>query len=255
MAVWPKSLTLFVAVAAMTACAPMAETEPYPVWWSPSLELTSLDQIDARLQRDLWPTLDAEMEVYLNHDGAKDKAIARNCKALIELTDADYWALSSLDYFVQRSKLAHCRAIKMLGQGRAADVSYLRSFVMNESAVIYLPALVGLTSSCRRTCEHIDANARGLAIPEFETIIKIEELSDDEMVIISEGWEVRLEVFARGDFTADGVDDILLYSGGSAIGGSFATASFFLLTRSAPNAILWVVDAERYVCPRRKCEY
>lgn len=241
------------AAAVLAACAPVAETGPYPIWWSPRLELTSLDQIDARLQRDLWPTIDAKMEVYLNHDGTKDKALARNCKSLIELTDADYWALSSLEYFVQRSELAHCRAIKMLGQGRAADVSYLRNFTMNESAVIYLPALVGLTSSCRRTCEYIDANARGLAIPEFETIIKIEELSDNEMVLISEGWEVRLEVLARGDFTADGVDDILLYSSGSAIGGSFATASSFLLIRSAPDMILRVVNAERHACPRRKC--
>ncbi len=252
---WIVRLSVMALAAVLAACAPVAMTESYPIWWSPSLELTSLDQIDARLQRDLWPGLDAEIEVYLNHDSAKDKAIARNCKALIELTDADYWALSSLDYFVQRSKLAHCRAIEMLGQGRTADISYLRNFAMNDNAVIYLPALVGLTSSCRQTCEYIVANARGLALPDFETIIRIEELSDDEMVITSEGWQVRREVLARGEFTADGVDDILLYSGGGAIGGSFATASLFLLTRSAPNAILWVVDAERYVCPRRKCEY
>ena len=32
-----------------------AEDGPYPVWWSPTLELDSLDQIDARLAREIWP--------------------------------------------------------------------------------------------------------------------------------------------------------------------------------------------------------
>ena len=31
-----------------------AEEPPYPVWWSESLELDSLDAIDARLDRELW---------------------------------------------------------------------------------------------------------------------------------------------------------------------------------------------------------
>ncbi len=32
-----------------------AEDGPYPVWWSPALELDSLDAIDARLAREIWP--------------------------------------------------------------------------------------------------------------------------------------------------------------------------------------------------------
>ena len=31
-----------------------SEEGPFPVWWSPMLELESLDQIDARLERELW---------------------------------------------------------------------------------------------------------------------------------------------------------------------------------------------------------
>ena len=31
-----------------------AEEGPYPIWWSDKLELASLDQVEARLRRDLW---------------------------------------------------------------------------------------------------------------------------------------------------------------------------------------------------------
>ena len=39
----------------LPAAAAEGESGPYPIWWSPSLELDSLDRIDARLQRPLWP--------------------------------------------------------------------------------------------------------------------------------------------------------------------------------------------------------
>jgi hypothetical protein len=41
-----------------------AEEPPYPVWWSPVLELDSVEGIDARLHRALWPGDDEGMTLY-----------------------------------------------------------------------------------------------------------------------------------------------------------------------------------------------
>ena len=35
--------------------ATAAEAEQYPIWWSPSLELESLDRIDERRRKRFWP--------------------------------------------------------------------------------------------------------------------------------------------------------------------------------------------------------
>ncbi len=48
---------------AVAATEPDAEP-PYPIWWSPVLELDSLEAIDARLHRALWPGDDEGMTLY-----------------------------------------------------------------------------------------------------------------------------------------------------------------------------------------------
>jgi hypothetical protein len=54
----------------------LAEEPPYPVWWSPVLELDSLEGIDARLHRALWPGNDEGMLLITTEDGIVSEASA-----------------------------------------------------------------------------------------------------------------------------------------------------------------------------------
>ena len=68
-----------------------AEEGPYPIWWSPLLELESLDRIDARLDRETWPGANDFM-VYKEVGGERVGAIMDTCAKTIELSDAGYYA-------------------------------------------------------------------------------------------------------------------------------------------------------------------
>ncbi len=48
-----RPIALAVVAMVVPAIVAAAEDGPYPVWWSPMLELDSLDAIDARLERKL----------------------------------------------------------------------------------------------------------------------------------------------------------------------------------------------------------
>ena len=62
---WLPALT-FAATLTLAAPAQSHETTPrYPVWWSGELELESLDRVEGRLRRDLWPDIGEGFDLYV----------------------------------------------------------------------------------------------------------------------------------------------------------------------------------------------
>lgn len=146
----------------------------YSVWWSAELELDSLDQVEARLRRALWPDFPEGMKLYVGGGPDGQQATARDCASLIELSKASYQGLDNPNIKVQMLNLAFCRAIAVLGQAKPARVSYLRDFVMNAEALDYLPALVNLYPSCEFICYAVEANERGIPFTKFETPLVVD---------------------------------------------------------------------------------
>jgi hypothetical protein len=235
---------------AFTAPGRVAADGPYPVWWSGELELDSLDQVEARLRRDLWTDFPEGLKLYKAQGTGHVTAQARNCNSLRKLSEAGYYGGNSSDIGVQHYHRSVCRAIALLGQAKPARTSHLRGFMLNEEAVRYLPALVNLQPSCHAICQAYFKNKRGVPLIDFEDIERAEATNEDNLVVWTAIWRTTMMLVARGDFTADGLDDILLVSHGGATGGTYAAANLYVLTRDQPGAVLRVIDAKRYLCPR-----
>ena len=129
------------AMAALTlvSLAPAAadEGERYPIWWSPRLQLESLDKIDERLSAPLWPLVDG-VEVFKGRfkgDGsARKKAIVNNCVSLFRLRKEGYDAGSSSDRRFLNDQRGLCRAVIAFGRARPAKASHIRDFVFDADA-------------------------------------------------------------------------------------------------------------------------
>jgi hypothetical protein len=235
---------------AFAAPARAAADGPYPVWWSAELELDSLDRVEARLRRDLWLDFPEGLKLYKAQGTSHVTVQARNCHSLKKLSEDGYYGGNSSDIGVQHYHLSVCRAIALLGQAKPATISHLRDFVLNEEVVRYLPALVNLQPSCQAICQAYFKNKRGVPLNEFEDIERIEVTNAGKLMVWTPGWRITMMLVARGDFTADGLDDILLVSHGGATEGTYAAADLYILTRDKPGAVLRVFDAKRYLCPR-----
>ncbi|MBW8055990.1 MAG: hypothetical protein FVQ76_11860 [Nitrospira sp.] len=243
----------FVATLTLAAPAQAHETTPRnPIWWSGELELQSLDQVEQRLRRDLWPDIPEGLKLYKKQGDGHVTAQARNCESLGKLSKEDYYGGGSNNIGIQNYQLSLCRAIALLGQAKPARVSYLRDFVLNAVAVDVLPAIVNLYPSCEFICYAVAANERAIPLSTFEKILVV-DVEDDDIVVWNTGWMVRLTILARGDFDADNMDDMLLLSSGGATEGSLSTANLYLVTRDEPGAVLRVIGAERERCPDRGC--
>ncbi len=236
-------------VLAFAATVRAAEDGPYPIWWSAELELDSLDQVGARLRRALWPDFSEGLKLYKGQGAAQMTAQARNCNSLISLTVEGYYGGGSPDIFVQNYQLSVCQAVDLLGQARPARVSYLRDFALNKDAVNHLPAMVNIYAACSFVCRAFYANRRGVPLAKFVEIERLKVSDKNSLIVWTVGWRIEMTLVARGDFTSDGLDDILLMSSGGAIKGTMGGAELYLLTRDEPDAVLRVINPEKHLCP------
>jgi hypothetical protein len=233
-------------------CGPAAADEsgaepPYPVWWSPVLEIDSLDDIDARLARALWEHDPEGMTLYKSEGDTRLEVQAISCHELKRLVEDDYEGIGSDGYWLRQFQQAKCTAIRMLKTAEPASTSYLQDFRLDSNAVNYLPAAVALKPSCHRMCREAAANDRRIPLTGVYEVIRVDALSDVQMDFWLNDWRIRLTILARADFTRDGFEDLLLLSSGGTIKGRGAWAHLFLLSRDAFNTVFHVPNLDRHV--------
>lgn len=227
--------------------------QSYPIWWSPELELDSLADIEARLDRPFWPEDTEGLPLVPPFGDGTDTVSANSCATLLRLTDVGYAGLGTNGIGVVSWLAARCRTIDMLQRAKPPQRSYLRSFTLDADAVNYLPALVNNSPSCEFICREHAANERRIPFPRMHEVESIEQHDDGGITVNQDWWETTLSILARADFTADGLDDLLLMSRTAATEGSMRGANLFLLSRTGPGDVLHVVDAERHLCPQYDC--
>ena len=265
--------------------AAVAEEGPYPVRIvAPWLELTSADAaaIEARFEQPLPPhegMLPPSEYVKYSHDRRTskgpydelvvDRAKPTTCTELMALVDAGYVPWNEPVY------LDHCTALRLLRRARPARISYVRDFVMNSEAVDVLPVMVANGALFDRLCEEYIANQQGVPWSVFDKVIEVDAIGrytmdvstqrrdgrmegDNDHVLIG-GGQTLVSILAWADFNGDGIEDLLVDSSshpltwkvtlGSAFIHSSSFSNVYILTRDAADAVMRVVDAERYLTP------
>ncbi len=245
---------LWLGLSAPALATESGDEPPYPVWWSPVLELDSLEGIDARLHRALWLGDDEGMPLFKIEDDKREDVSAANCIELRLLVDKGYRGAGSHDYWVQQYLLAQCRAIELMKRARPAKRSFLRDFVLDEEAIHVLPAMVEDSSSCDFVCRQRVANERPIPLSQFTPVFRVTVTSDQEIEIRTLAIETDLSILARGDFNDDGLDDLLLLTSSGATEGTWANAEIYLLSRETPGSVLRVLDAGTATCADYQCE-
>jgi hypothetical protein len=246
---------LAAAVGVFTARGPAvaADEGPYPIWWSPVLELESLDLVDRRLDRRLWKDWDAGFELYGLTKGRRLTADANNCRELKMLTAIGFEGRGSNDLAIQSGLLAKCRAIEVLGRAQPARRSFVRDFVLDADALYSMPAPPD-GPSCDFMCRQLYANDIGLTWSAFETVGRVEVEDENSIKVLEYGWARKVQLVGRADVNGDGVEDLILIVGSWATQGTLDSTSFFVLTRFSADAVLEYLIPDQHRCAHYQCD-
>lgn len=273
-----------------TATAGQAEEAPFPVRVNPRLALESVDAaaIDARLRGPLWPDWpdSGGLELFklapLSSDGpiesfeerVVDVEVANNCIELRALSDAGYEGRFRNDWQVQHGLLRQCDVIEMLRDVGDSQESYVHDFVLTADAPDVLPPMIENGAMFRRLCDQYIANDRSIPWSTFDKIVKVEVRSPFDVHVWAEHSVLKDDVgnelpvgtltvvwlWAWGDFTGDGVEDVLVETHSQAAHWSGPDntppwiarnlfGELYVLTREGSDDVLTVVDAEKYLTP------
>lgn len=224
--------------------------QPYLVWWSSSFGLERLDDLDAHMARTFWP--DGSFKVHESH---------REDSPVFFITDGDtmatavangYWARANV--MVQFSWLIECWALERLRDARPAAVSHIRTFVFTDDAVNRLPAMLISQGSCDAQCRIVTASGQGRTIGQHEPdIVFVDAVNQESLQIRTYRDWIYIDILARGDFTADGADDILVRAKVHAVGTRWSATDLFVLSRDTADGLIRVADPESYLCLDYTC--
>ena len=282
-------ITAMAAFLGVGACAAWAEEGPFPVRLNPRLALESVDAaaIDARLRGPLWPDWpdSGGAELFklapLTPDGPIDSfderiidvKVANSCIELRTLSDAGYEGRFRNEWEVQRGLLRQCEVIEMLRDVREAQFSYVRDFVLTAEAPDVLSPMIDNEAMFFRLCDGYIANDRSIPWSTFHKIVDVEVhspfdihvwaehsvLEDDFGNALPVGAVTVVWLWAWGDFTGDGIEDVLVETNSQPAHWSEpdhttppwlarnSHGELYVLTRKGSEDVLTVVDAEKFL--------
>ncbi len=247
--------TLFLA----TAKPASAAQEEFPVWWSPSLELESLDQIDAILNGALPDSIQFRVR---GRAPEAERKWAATCREFMRLNSAglraphetDAGRIQTADVERLRRK---CYTLIALLRATPSARSFVHDFEMGENALDFLPQMLG--AGCRDLRAAIGANRKGIpwskSAPAPSPTSPYKIVVRDRNTFVIEYWdddqptmEWDTTILARADLDADGQEDLLviyevvllpLFTGETP---RTFFGSLLLMTREGPNDVLRVTE-------------
>jgi hypothetical protein len=230
-----------------------ATGDTFPVRWSASLGLPSLDQLERRQRRPLWDTdgiLLAHKWRFAGSGRAPEPIYPRpivSCADYWQTDHALYRTASQSDHNLLAVFAAACTALRALGRAKPSRASFVAAFRLGAAAADFLPAAVALGRHPTERREIAEAGAAGLSWRQFHAargslLRAVRRAGDDDGGGIAEyDWtrgKSRLEILGHGDFNGDGAEDILLRVSQWPGYGHTAKSKVLLLTRHSPGVVM-----------------
>jgi hypothetical protein len=214
-----------------------AAPEAYPVWWDPDLGLDKIEDADALLSK---PFDENDIEHLRENAGSissgQHQPDVHNCKELLAVIDPDdYRSLNRVNEWGLIG--VRCAEIKALSHVIPARHSAVRNDKWTNELFSQLPAAIAFADGEKSHWEAIQAEKKGLSLSQYWRGKGRHGFQIDEQVLLlgtNGQCDDSYHIVARGDFTGDGWEDLLIEGGGSSTPHR-DYYSAYLLTRKSAN--------------------
>ena len=243
---------LMAAAANAGAGADAGDSEKFPVRWSASLGLQSLDDIERRQRQPLWSAAGIVLAHKWRYSGignAHEPVGPRRLVSCAYYWGADhrlYKTASESDHFLLADFAATCVALKALKLARPARQSFIAELRLDETAADALPAMLDIAVNPAERDEIEQAGAKGLSwrqsrASQGAVLISVRRKHDSAALFEWTRGKSLVEFLARGDFNGDGIEDLLLHISQWPGYGHGAKVKALLVTRYRRGAVMQVL--------------
>lgn len=168
-----------------------------------------------------------------------DIHLVRNC--------AEYWkygidAENTYEISMEGWFSQTCDPLEKLLIMKAAKISYLHNISITDDKWMSLSFLPLIMDEQQKDIDHYQL--QGITVSDLIKMGKVQltKNSPYSLDLIYDGSDEKIDEIARGDFTGDGTESILVNEAVFATTGSYRTFSMQLITRSGNNQLLQLVN-------------
>jgi hypothetical protein len=233
-----KKKAFFLAVVScLVACSPTQPMSPQWVGEMPTL-FTQEPSSQAKKQPDAQMLSNAWHEGYdFSFIGESKKEVKINtCNDLIKAYAAKEEPLTNIEWNRFQSAAVTCYAIKAFSEAKPSTQSYLGNFALTKETINKLPVDLAFIISN----DDIERSKPFKTLGEYQTNGVVEVKSQYSALFKSTthgvgGFAQNMNVLAKGDFTGDGIEDILISVLSYPTDGTMRVFDLFIITQTKPD--------------------
>lgn len=176
-------------------------------------------------------------ELELRSASADTKSVS-NCKDLANASSAGFTAAKAYEYGAFKAFLTQCQTWSEMAKLAASKRSYISKFKLDNS----FPSLAPSTLAFVISNESAEKAKALLTWDEADHIQRTHVSSEvrAEYFDATDGFQV-ITIVAKGDYNADGIEDIVIEKENSVLSGSYSSSHGYVLTRMSEQALFKVL--------------
>jgi hypothetical protein len=204
----------------------------FEVQWASDLRLARPSKAMERLREPF--------DSALPFKNGEQRLAAKNCADLIAYRKSGFTPVSDRDAGIAQSLIVDCLAVKALYSATVPRESFLRAFHLDLHALELLPPNLAPIISDEDRQNVRSAAAKGMSWKQFDSSASA-SVQGESLAVISDDTRTTVKIYGRGDFNADGIDDLLVRVDTAAMHGTYRSSRLLLLTKTRRDGILRMI--------------
>jgi hypothetical protein len=205
------------------------------MWWSPSLQLPSLQEIPARLERPF----EAPIDVAAVASGQQQ---ATSCTSYFALRARGFEAATVGDTAALKVEGTACYTIRALASARPAARGSLQEFRLDPAALAMLPPVMGPQPNPADIEGRRRATGAGKSWAAYDPQARLTASDPARARVTAGDTTTEIEILARADFDGNGTDDLLVSTISYGREGSWREVRLHMLTRAPGSPVLEIAQ-------------
>lgn len=225
----------------VTACANTAQnTNRIPVTVYSGMQLgsllnevntsTNVDDIKAMLNKDWYSAVNVKSSKQANATYS-----IKNCAEYFKLADKLLTTVKENENsaFVEFGLM--CHSAKVIVDAKPSKLTFLSDLTFDKTLPEKLPKQIAMVISTTES-KKINENASLLNWSDVNKITKVDVINEFKAIYHQQGSTQEIELVAKGDFNADGIEDVLVSSRDSVAGGSYGALRMLYFTKQSKES-------------------